>query len=173
MSKQKSYSILIVDDDPLIRKSLYEFLKVGGDDISTAHDAEEARVFFSKKTFDVVITDMKLPQMSGLALLEVIKKESPTTEVIIITGYSNIEIAVDAMKKGAFDYVTKPIVDDEIKILIEKIIEKKCLLEENRTLRQLVSKNKRVSFCGMIGNSAPMQTVYNLVESVADTNATV
>ncbi len=95
------------------------------------------------------------------------------TEVILITGYGSIETAVDAMKKGAFDYVTKPIVDDEIKILIEKIIEKKCLLEENRNLRQLASKNKRSSFCGMIGSSVSMQAVYNLVESVADTNATI
>jgi DNA-binding NtrC family response regulator len=173
MPNQNSYSILIVDDEPLIRKSLYEILKIAGYDTHTASNAEEAIALFSTRSFDIVITDMKLPKMSGLELLGAVKKASPLTEVILITGYGSIETAVDAMKKGAFDYVTKPIVDDEIKILIEKIIEKKCLLEENRNLRQLASKNKRHSFCGMTGNSVPMQTVYNLVESVADTNATI
>jgi len=172
-NKNSSYSILVVDDEPLIRKSLYEILKIEGFDTHTAVNGEDAISLFSSRSFDIVITDMKLPKMSGLELLSSIKKASPLTEVILITGYGSIESAVNAMKQGAFDYVTKPIVDDEIKILISKIIEKKCLLEENRSLRQLVSKNKRQAFCGMIGNSAAMQTVYNLVESVADTNATV
>jgi len=173
MPNQNPYSILIVDDEPLIRKSLYEILKIAGFDTTTAVNAEEAAALFSNRSFDIVITDMKLPKMSGLELLGLIKKVSPVTEVILITGYGSIETAVDAMKNGAFDYVTKPIVDDEIKILIEKIIEKKCLMEENRNLRQLASKNKRSSFSGMIGSSILMQTVYNLVESVADTNATI
>jgi len=173
MPNKQSYSILIVDDEPLIRKSLYEILKIAGFDTHTANNAEDAIGLLPAKAFDIVITDMKLPKMSGVELLSVVKKTSPLTEVILITGYGSIDSAVDAMKKGAFDYVTKPIVDDEIKILIDKIIEKKCLLEENRNLRQLVSKNKRSSFCGMVGNSIAMQTVYNLVESVADTNATI
>ena len=173
MANKNAYSILIVDDEPLIRKSLYEILKIAGFDTTTAINAEEAIALFSTKSFDIVIADMMLPKMSGLELLSNIKKNSPTTEVILITGYGSIESAVDAMKKGAFDYVTKPIVDDEIKILIEKIIEKKSLLEENRNLRQLASKNKRSSFCGMTGSSISIQAVYNLVESVADTNATI
>lgn len=173
MPNKRSYSILVVDDEPLIRKSLYEILKIAGFDAHTAMNGEEAVDLFAIRSFDIVITDMKLPKMSGLDLLNVIKKTSPLTEVILITGYGSIETAVDAMKKGAFDYVTKPIVDDEIRILIDKIIEKKLLLEENRSLRQLASKNKRSSFCGLIGNSISMQNVYNLVESVADTNATI
>lgn len=173
MPNNSDYSILVVDDEPLIRKSLYEILKIAGFDTHTAQNAEEALALFTARSFDIVITDMKLPKMSGLDLLGALKKTSPMTELILITGYGSIETAVEAMKKGAFDYVTKPIVDDEIKILIEKIIEKRCLLEENRNLRQLVSKNKRSSFCGMTGNSAAMQTVYNLVESVASTNATI
>jgi DNA-binding NtrC family response regulator len=173
MIDHKQYSILIVDDEPLIRKSLYEILKIEGFDAYTALNAEEAMDLFKKRSFDIVITDMKLPKISGLELLNFIKKTSPVTEVILITGFGSIETAVEAMKKGAFDYVSKPIVDDEIKILIDKIIEKKGLLEENKNLRQLVSKNKRSSFCGMIGACISMQAVYNLVESVADTNATI
>ncbi len=173
MSNQHAYSILIVDDEPLIRKSLFEILKIAGFDAHTAASAEEAVSIFSTRSFDIVITDMKLPNMTGVELLGHIKEVSPSTEVILITGYGSIETAVEAMKKGAFDYVTKPVVDDEIKILIDKIIEKKSLLEENRSLRQLISKNKRNSFCGMVGSSAAMQAVYNLIESVADTNATI
>jgi DNA-binding NtrC family response regulator len=173
MPDKRPYTILIVDDEPLIRKSLYEILKIAGFEAYTAMNGEEAVDLLASRPFDIVITDMKLPKMSGLELLNAVKKTCPQTEVILITGYGSIDTAVDAMKKGAFDYVTKPIVDDEIKILIEKIIEKKSLLEENRSLRQLVSKNKRNSFCGLIGNCVPMQTVYNLVESVADTNATI
>jgi DNA-binding NtrC family response regulator len=173
MTSQNRYSILIVDDEPLIRKSLYEILKIAGFDTYTAVNAEEATVLFEKRSFDIVITDMKLPKMNGLELLSFIKDISPTTEVILITGFGSIETAVEAMKKGAFDYITKPIVDEEIKIHIDKIIEKKRLLEENQGLRQLVARNNRSSFCGMIGSSIPMQSVYNLIESVADTNATV
>ncbi len=173
MTKQTSYSILIVDDEPLIRKSLYEILKIEGFDAHATLNGEEAVSLFSTKTFDIVITDMKLPKMSGLELLSFVKKKHPSTEVILITGYGSIETAVEAMKKGAFDYVTKPIIDDEIKLLIKKIVEKRGLIEENRSLKQLVSKNKRSSFCGMIGASAPMQAIYNLIESVAGTDATI
>lgn len=125
MTKQTPYSILIVDDEPLIRKSLYEILKISGYDTYTAATAEEVIDLFEKRTFDIVITDMQLPKMNGLELIIFIKKISPATEVILITGYGSIETAVEAMKKGAFDYISKPIVDDEIKLLIERIIEKK------------------------------------------------
>ncbi|MBF0504433.1 MAG: sigma-54-dependent Fis family transcriptional regulator [Candidatus Omnitrophica bacterium] len=173
MSAQIPYSILIVDDEPLIRRSLYEILKISGYDTHMAASAEEAINLFENKKFDIVITDLQLPQLSGLELIIFIKKISPATEVILVTGYGSIETAVEAMKKGAFDYITKPIVDDEIKFLIERIIEKKTLLEENKNLRQLVSKSKRDSFCGMIGASVPMLTIYNLIESVASTDATI
>ncbi len=173
MSPQNSYSILIVDDEPLIRKSLYEIFKIAGFDAHTAMNGEEALALVANKTFDIIITDMKLPKMSGLELISAVKKITPTTELILITGYGSIESAVEAMKKGAFDYITKPIVDDEVKILIEKIIEKKKLLQENQNLRQLASKNKKTSFCGMIGSSAPMQSIYNLIESIASTDATI
>lgn len=173
MKAKNLYSILIVDDEPLIRKSLYEILKIDGFDAYAASNAEEALSILETKSVDIVITDMKLPKMNGLELLSLIKEKSSSTEVILITAFGSIETAVDAMKKGAFDYVTKPIVDDEIKILIEKIIEKKCLLEENKNLRKLISKNSRDSFCGIIGSSVSMQAVYNLIESVAETNATI
>jgi DNA-binding NtrC family response regulator len=111
--------------------------------------------------------------MNGIAVLEAIKKEFPKTEVILITGYGSIETAVEAMKKGAFDYITKPINDNEIKIIISKILEKKEILEENENLKQIIAKDKRHAFCGLIGASAKMQNIYNTVESVASSNATI
>jgi DNA-binding NtrC family response regulator len=173
MSSSNSYSILIVDDEPLIRKSLYEALKIMGYDAHTAASGEEAVSLLKNRAFDIAITDMKLPKMDGLELLSFIKKQSPDTEVILITGYSSIESAVAAIKRGAFDYITKPIVDDEISILIGKIIEKKRLLAENQNLRQIASRTKRDSFCGMTGSSPSMQAIYNLIESIANTNATI
>lgn len=173
MSSKNLCSILVVDDEPLIRKSLYEALKIMGYDAHTASSGEEALPLLKSRSFEIVITDLKLPKMDGLELLGSIKKHSPDTEVIVITGYSSIESAVNAIRMGACDYITKPIVDDEISILLGKIMEKKRLLQENQSLRKMASKNKRDSFCGLIGSSPAMQTIYNLVESIANTNATV
>src|SRR3989338_9564253 len=96
------YHILIVDDEPLIRKSLYEILKIEGFRAHMAQSAEEAMDITEKVPCDVVITDMKLPKMSGLELLSHVKKNSPDTEVIVITGFGTIENAVSAMRTGAF-----------------------------------------------------------------------
>ncbi len=167
------YSILIVDDEPLIRKSLYETMKIAGFDAAMASSVQEASHLAAQRSFDIVMTDMKLPDKSGLDLLAFIKKTSPLTEVVLITGYGSIASAVEAMKMGAFDYITKPIVDDQVKDLMAKIIEKKRLLQESQQLRQHGPKAKAGSFFGMIGRSSAIQSVYSLIESVADTNATI
>ena len=173
LSEYSNYNILIVDDEPLIRKSLYEILKIEGFHAHMAQSAEEAMAVIQKIDCDVVITDMKLPKMSGLDLLEQVKSVSPTTEVILMTGFGTIESAVAAMKKGAFDYITKPIIDSEIKIVIEKILEKKRILQENKNLRRMIAQTSRPVFCDMIGASEKMQKIYNTIESVASTKATI
>ena len=167
------YNILIVDDEPLIRKSLYEILKIEGFHAHMAQSGEEARDILNNAHCDIVIADMNLPKMSGLELLEYVRKDYPETEVILITGFGTIETAVEAMKKGAFDYITKPIIDNEIKIIIEKILEQKKILQENKDLRQIVAKSSRTSYCGIIGASEKMQKVYNVIDSVANTKATI
>src|SRR3989338_10248786 len=118
---KQQYKILIVDDEPLIRESLYEILRIEGYRVQMASSGEDALRVLNKSDFDIVVTDFKLPKMNGIELLENIKKEKSKTEVILITGYGSIETAVEAMKKGAFDYITKPINDSEIKIIISKI----------------------------------------------------
>ena len=167
------YTILIVDDEPLIRKSLFEILKMTGFPCAMATNAEEALQYISKHKVDILISDMKLPEMSGIDLLRKVKKSQPQIEVIMMTGYGSIETAVEAMKLKAFDYITKPIIDDEIKMIIEKIVEKKELLQENKDLKKLVAKSKRDMFQGIIGGCEEMLSVYNLIESVASTNATI
>ncbi len=170
---KKNYLILVVDDEPLIRESLYEILKIEGYRVEMASSGEEALEIIKKEKVDIVLTDMKLPYMSGITLLTETKKITPDTEVILITGYGSIETAVDAMKKGAYDYITKPINDTEIKNLINKIVEKARILEENRELKELIAKENRTSYCNMIGSSPKMQKVYHLIDSVASTNATI
>ncbi|MDE2027877.1 MAG: sigma-54-dependent Fis family transcriptional regulator [Candidatus Omnitrophica bacterium] len=167
------YHILIVDDEPLIRKSLFEILKIQGFRAQMASSMQEAKELAQKNVFDIVITDLKLPDADGIELLRFIKRHSPQTEVIVITGYGTIESAVSAMKQHAFDYVTKPINDDEIKLIIARIIEKKELLKENSELKAMVESKKRSFFYGIVGQSEPMQQVYRLIESVASTNATI
>ena len=168
---KKNYQILIVDDEPLIRKSLYEILRIDGYRVQMAASGEEALDILEKNEIDIVVTDFKLPKISGLQLLQEIKSRTPKAEVILITGYGSIESAVEAMKKGAFDYITKPINDAEIKITIGKILEKRKLIDENESLREIIAKEKRHSFCDLIGVSERMQAVYHTIDSVAGSNA--
>lgn len=170
---KSKYNILIVDDEPLIRESLYEIFRIEGYKAHMASTGEEALEFLTKQKVDVVVTDMKLPKMSGVDLLTHIKKDFEQTEVILITGYGTIESAVEAMKKSAYDYITKPINDNEIKIIIRKIIEKKEILEENRSLKEIIAQTKPSVYGHMIGGSEQMQKVYHIIDSVASSNATI
>lgn len=169
----KNFRILVVDDEPLIRESLFEILRIEGYRVQMASSAEDALVSLDGADFDIVLTDMKLPRMSGLALLEKIKQISPITEVIIITGYGSIETAVEAVKMGAYDYITKPINDSEIKVRIEKIIERRRIVDENERLREELALERPRRFAGMIGGCTPMQKVYQTIRAVAPTNATI
>jgi len=165
--------ILIVDDEPLIRESLYEILRIDGYSVQMAQSGEEALELLQRAPVHIVVTDFKLPQMNGIELLDIIKKDYSKAEVILITGYGSIETAVEAMKKGAYDYITKPINDEEIKVLISKIVDKISIVEENEVLRELLAREHRTSFDGMVGASPKMQDVYHVIDSVASTNATI
>ena len=108
-------TLLLVDDDPLIRGSLGEVLKIAGYDVIQASSGAEALQILPKADVDLVITDFNMPEVNGLELLSEIKRQKPEVPVILVTGYGTVEQAVDAMKSGAFDYVSKPIMDDEMK----------------------------------------------------------
>ena len=170
---EKNVQVLIVDDEPLIRKSLYEIMRIEGYRVQMAETGEAALSILKKEYIDVVVTDFQLPKMTGIQLLEEVKRWSPKTEVILVTGYGTIESAVAAMKKGAFDYITKPINDTEIKIIIQKLIERKQIVAENEELKQIIAKGRRDHFCDLIGVSARIQEVYRIIDSVASSNATI
>lgn len=165
--------ILIVDDEPLTRQSLCEILKIDGYKVSCAGDGEEACGILTEESPDIVITDLKMPRVDGLQLLRKIKEINPKIAVVLTTAYGTIENAVEAMKEGAFDYITKPIIDSEIRIVIHRILEQKEIIEENELLKKQLQESIRERFHDIIGHNSKMQKIYSLIETVAPTNATI
>ncbi|MFC1646599.1 sigma-54-dependent transcriptional regulator [Candidatus Omnitrophota bacterium] len=165
--------ILIVDDEPLIRRSLSELLTMEGYSVSSASNGREALGLLKTYTADIVISDMKMPEMDGLQLLKEVKKNYPNIQVIMITGYGSIESAVEAMKEEAYDYITKPIIDNEIKIVIERLTRQKRIQEENIRLKQQLSASEKERFHEMVGKDEKMQKIYTLIEAITGTRATV
>jgi len=147
------------------------FLRSEGYHVATAGDVESAKLQIENDDFDVVITDIQMPGGTGLDLLRVCHDLSPETMVIMITAYASTETAIAAMKEGAYDYVTKPFKVDELRIILEKAIEKQLLSNENKRLRSELRGRARDR--SIIGNSQPMQRVFDLVNRVAATRANV
>jgi len=164
-------SILVADDDPIIRKSLQEMLRLEGYQVDTASDGTEALRKLEQSPIDVVLTDVKMPAVGGFELLAKIKAFSPDTVVILITGYGSIEDAVNGIKAGAYEYITKPLNDDEIKLVIDRSLEHLRLRKENESLKRSLSL--RFNFSNLLGRDAKMQKVFSLIETVAETEATV
>jgi len=169
----ESRHILIVDDESLVRRSLSELLTLQGYTVSSVSSGKEALDSLKNYTADIVITDIKMPELDGMQLLKKIKTLYPDIPVILITGYGSIEDAVEAMKEGAYDYITKPIVDSEIKIVIERLIKQRQLQEENVRLKEELSFSRRERFYNIVGKDEKMQKIYNLIEAIADTRANV
>jgi len=165
--------ILIVDDEPLVRRSLSELLTLSGYTVSTAGSGKEAVTLLKDYAADVIISDIKMPEMDGVQLLKHIKSNNSDIPVILITGYASIDSAVEAMKQGAYDYVTKPIVDSEIKIVLERLIKQRQLQEENVKLKEELAVSQRERFHNIVGKSRQMQKIYNLIEAITNTRATV
>jgi len=161
--------ILIVEDEENIREVLSRSLKHKGFLIESAPDSESALAFIQKQEFDLVLTDLKLPGQSGLDLLNHIKEHTYDTAVILMTAYGSVENAVEAMKRGADDYVVKPFRLEEIEVKIDRILQERRLIEKNRYLQEEVEAR----FGDIIGSSSPMQEVIRLIEQVAPTDTTV
>ena len=164
--------ILIVDDERSLREFLEIFFKKEGFDVVIARGGEEAIEFLNRgEEFDMVLTDLMMPQVDGIAVLNEFKLRSPDTQVLMMTAYATTDTAIQAMKLGAFDYVQKPFKVDEIKVIIDKALAQRRLLEENRQLRAEV--HRRYSFHNIVGRSSRMQQVFDLVQRVADTRTSV
>ncbi|MCL4457510.1 MAG: sigma-54 dependent transcriptional regulator [Nitrospirae bacterium] len=170
MSNSKG-TILIVDDEINTLKVLSAILKKNGYDVHTSRSAEEALDRVPKVNPDAVISDFKLPGMSGAGLLDALKDKEFRVPVIMLTAYGTIEKAVDAMRKGAFNYLTKPVNTDELLTVTREAVEKHKLLLENISLKsQLKERN---SFKNIIGKSHVMQDVFSLIETVSKSNSNV
>ena len=169
MAQQKS--ILVVDDDKIILDSLCEFLSLEGFQTSGTDSLKGAVLKLQHQSYSLIITDVNLPDGDGLDLLEIVKKDFPQTVVIAITGYGSIESAVKAIKRGAYDYLTKPIVDDELRLAVERAIKQQSLMSENEALR-LQLENK-YSLENVISHDYKMAKIFELIEAVADTKTTI
>jgi DNA-binding NtrC family response regulator len=163
--------ILVVDDEEIVLKSCQKILEGGGHQVFTALSGQEAFELLGKESIDIVITDIKMPGMDGMEVLERIKEKYPDILVIMITGYSTVQSAVQAMKLGAFDYIPKPFTPDEVLVVVEKALEKKSLIYENIYLRKELEA--KYGFDNIIGSSPKMQEVYKLIRKVAPTDSTV
>jgi two-component system response regulator PilR (NtrC family) len=163
--------ILVVDDERSMREFLGIMLAKEGYSVTQCPDGETALKQVEEDIFDMVIMDIRMPKMDGIAVLEQIKEMAPETIVIMITAFASTDTAVRAMKKGAYDYITKPFKIDEIKLIIHNALEKKALEKENILLKRLVET--KFSFDQIIGQSPKMIAIYELMEKVAPTKTNI
>lgn len=163
--------ILLVDDEKNILKVMSASLKKEGYDVETARSGEEAIGKIGNNRYNLVITDYKLPRINGLDLIQELKSKDPELPIIILTAYGTIEKAVEAMKKGAYNYLTKPINLEELNIVVSDAIERYALIEENKALRQRLLD--KYSFDNIIGKSPALEEVFKMIRMVSQSNANI
>jgi len=163
-------SVLVVDDDLIECRSLSEFLKLDGYQVDSATSGHEALDKLKKASFDIVLTDVNMPEITGFDLLNEVNKNYPSTVVILITGYGQIEGAVRAIKEGAYDYITKPLIDDGVKMIINRALEQQQLKKENIQLKKQLGM---LIGGDLVGRDHQMKKLFDLMDSVADSRATV
>jgi two-component system, NtrC family, response regulator AtoC len=163
--------ILVVDDEINIREALATILEAEGYEVHAAASAEEGISKLGDGFFQVVISDMRMDSGSGMDLLRWIRTDCPETEIILLTAYGSVEDAVEAMKLGAYDYLSKPVDRRRLSLLIGKALEKQRLAEENRSLRRRLSVKEE--FSNIIGNSSRIRQIFKIISEVAPTNATI
>ncbi len=163
--------ILIVDDELSMREFLSILVENEGYEAVVAAHADEALALLESSFFDLVISDVQMPGLNGIELLARIKAMSPDTAVLMMTAFSAAEQAVDAMKLGAYDYISKPFKVEEIKVLIRNALEKTDLKRENTILRE--TAQQRDTFCGIVGTGPKMKEIFSLIRKVALSNSSV
>jgi DNA-binding NtrC family response regulator len=167
----KKHRILIVDDEKNTREGLQWGLEAKDREVLAVANGAQGLDVVRSKEVHLLITDLKMPEMDGMALLDAVRRESPTTEVVILTGHGTVEGAVDAMKKGAFDYILKPVNLEELGLLVGRVLKQGDLRDEVEALHEELEE--RHGFEQIIGRSAPMEEVFQRVRQVAPTRATV
>jgi two-component system response regulator PilR (NtrC family) len=163
--------VLVVDDERGMRDFLEIFFRREGMEVATANGFAEARAQLDADDFDLVMTDVQMPGGTGIELLRSLKETAPETVVIVMTAFATTETAIEAMKQGAYDYLTKPFKIDEVRLVVNKALEKKLLSVENKRLRSELRTQAKQRV--LIGSSAAMQRVYDLMAQVAATRTSV
>jgi DNA-binding NtrC family response regulator len=163
-------SLLVVDDDKFVLEAMAEYLRELGYRTETATNCLEAIERIKEFSFEVVVCDVNLPDADGFHVLQWAVDNVPETAVILLTGYGTIESAVEAIRLGAFDYLTKPVIDEELHFSIQKALDQREIVEENKTLKTQL--NERFGLSNIVGHDYKMQRMFDLIESVSDTQTT-
>jgi len=163
--------VLVVDDERSMREVLAIALRQAGYDVTLADGGSAALERLRAETFDLVVTDLRMRQTDGMAVLRAVRERTPETVVVVVTAYASTETAVEAMKLGAYDYVTKPFKLDEIRVTLANALERKRLQDENRALRRQLIKTG--PFDGFVGRSPRMIAVFETIRKTADSASTV
>src|SRR5687768_14118445 len=169
--------VLVVDDEENIRLVLRTLLRKHGYEVQVAESGEAALELFDKSlgssegTPDFVLADVRMPGMGGLALCEALRNRGSNATLIVMSAYGSLELAIEALKKGAYDYIGKPFKQDEVLLVLAKAEEREALRRENRALRQAVQEDR--AFTELLGESEPIRRVLKLVQKVAEYRTTV
>jgi DNA-binding NtrC family response regulator len=167
----KRISLLLVDDDRHILESMAGWLREQGYTVDTADSEPNAISALKKKRYDLVLADIRLGDGDGFDVLAWCRENQPDTMVILITGYGTVETAIDAIRAGAFDMLTKPLIDQELEMAIERAINTRHVIEENKSLKAQL--DKQFGLDNIVGHDARMQKIFEMIDSVADTRATM
>jgi len=167
----KAPSILLVDDDRHVLHSMGDWLRDQGYDLDSASSRADALASLAKRVYDVVLADIRLQDGDGFDILNHCRQHHPASSVILITGYGSVDSAVEAIRAGAFDYLTKPLIDDELEMAIERALHQREVLEENKNLKAQL--DLRFGMENIIGHDHRMLRIYDMIDSIADTRATV
>ncbi len=163
--------ILIVDDDRIILDSLCEFLRLEGYATYPAENAEQAISALERQSYSLIITDMNMPDQDGITFLVRVKSRFPQTAVILLTGFGTIGSAVESIRLGAFDYLTKPVVDDDLRVAVERAIRQQSLIRENQSLQKQRERKYRLE--NILSRDPEMTKIFDMIETVADSTATI
>ena len=169
--KQQLGSLLLVDDDRQVLASMADWLRDQGYSTDTASSLAEGIAAVNKKTYEIVLVDIRLGDGDGFDLLSYCRKNCPSSSVIMITGYGSVDSAIEAIRHGAFDFLTKPLIDDELLMAIERAMNQRKVIEENKNLKEQL--DLRFGLENIIGHDHRMLRIFDMIEAVADTKSTV
>lgn len=167
----KAASLLLVDDDRQVLYSMADWLRHQGYELDTAASRSEALMAVDRKSYDIVLADIRLGDGDGFDILAHCRQHRPTTSVILITGYGSVDSAVEAIRAGAFDYLTKPLIDDELEMSLQRALNQRKVIEENKNLKAQL--DLRFGMENIVGHDHRMLRIYDMIDSVADTRATI